>query len=106
VDLIVPLFLIIFGLLSMVFTTGLWIYHNELIRKNLTTKEELKDVYKLPFGNPFYRSFCKNVKQALCPVIPKISLLNRMRLKKLKTKIDRTKIVRNIFLKKINLVLG
>jgi hypothetical protein len=65
----------------MIFTTGLMIYHFELIRKNLTTKEELKNVYKEPLGNPFYRSFLNNFKQALCPTLPKFSLLDRMRAK-------------------------
>jgi hypothetical protein len=78
----------------MIFTTGLWIYHNELIRKNLTTKEELKNVYKLPIGNPFVRGFFRNVQQALMPVIPKMSLLDKMRDKKIKIRKDRSRIVK------------
>jgi hypothetical protein len=88
----------------MIFTTGLWIYHNELIRKNLTTKEELKNVYQPPIGNPFLRTLGKNIQLAIFPTISKFSLLERMREKKLKQMRDRSRIViLAIFLKKFYL---
>jgi hypothetical protein len=94
-EVIVSLFLILFGLLSMIFTTGLFIYHTCLIRKNLTTKEELKHSYTEPIGNPFLRNCWRNFKIALCPVISKYSLLDRMkfRLEKNSLRKDRSKIV-------------
>jgi hypothetical protein len=98
---VVSLFIIIFGLLSMIFTTGLFVYHTNLIKNNLTTKEELKNIYGPPQGNPHKRSLLKNIISAFCSPIPKISLLEQMRIKMYKVKKDRTKTV--IFL--INYIL-
>lgn len=92
-EVVVSLFIIIFGLLSMIFTTGLCVYHTSLIKNNLTTKEELKHVFKPPFGNPFLRSLSRNIAIALCPRISNISLLSKMSSKILNKKPDRSKLV-------------
>jgi hypothetical protein len=116
-SLVVPLYIVIFGLLSMIFTLGLLIYHSELIVKNLTTKEEMNQVYPKIFGNPHKRTFCKNFRLILCPSIPLRSLLDKMLMKENKKYINRAIIVffilfsiwmkniriqikRNIFMKK------
>ena len=79
----------------MVFTSGLFIYHSQLIHKNLTTKEELKHVYKAPIGNPFRRCWWRNFTSALCPRVPMYSFLDIMRSNLKKSKHDRSKIVSN-----------
>ena len=71
----------------MIFTTGLLIYHFGLIRHNLTTKEELKNVYNNPFGNPFKSSIFKNIKSIICPLVSRPSLLEKMRANLIKTTI-------------------
>ena len=43
------LYIIIYEGLTMVFVTGLFIYHTKLVLKNMTTKEELKKHFKNPF---------------------------------------------------------
>jgi len=65
---------------------GLCVYHTALIKNNLTTKEELKDVYQPPQGNPFKRSFFKNIQNAFFSNLPKISLLDKMKQKAVKKK--------------------
>ena len=77
----------------MIFTTGLCIYHSGLISRNLTTKEELKRVYKNAFGNPFSRSWWKNVKIALWPVTSTPALLVKMKNKLLKARSNPEKLV-------------
>ncbi len=75
---VVSLFVIIYALLSMIFTTGLCVYHMTLINGNLTTKEELKNVYGNIFGNPYNRGFWKNVRLAFFAPMPKKPLLEVM----------------------------
>jgi palmitoyltransferase ZDHHC9/14/18 len=84
-DTIVSFFIIIICLLSMIFTTGLLVYHTGLILNNLTTKEELKHVYNNPFGNPYFHTKRRNIRNTLCPKLPQPSLLERMRIKLLST---------------------
>lgn len=62
----------------MIFTTGLLFYHTSLIINNLTTKEELKNIYKTPFGNPFLRSINVNINLILFPKLSSPSLQERM----------------------------
>jgi len=52
---IVSIFIIVYGLIAMSFTAGLFIYHTRLTLTNQTTKEELKKIYGGPMGNPFNR---------------------------------------------------
>ena len=76
---VVSLFLMIYIGLSMTFTTGLLIYHTKIIKKNLTTKEEMKRFYRNPNGNPYIRNSRQNWVEALSPVIRKESVLEIMR---------------------------
>lgn len=75
-DCVFSLFILIYCALSMLFTTGLLIYHLKLISHNITTKEELKKFFANPFGNPFERAFCFNWRQVLCPKLRKMSILD------------------------------
>lgn len=72
---IVSIFTIIYCALSMLFTTGLLIYHTKLVSRNITTKEELKKFFVNPYGNPFHRGCCLNWKNVLCPRLKKKSIL-------------------------------
>jgi hypothetical protein len=78
-EVIISFFIIIYGLLSMIFTTGLFAYHTNLISSNMTTKEELKHAFRTTQGNPFVRSCGNNCKQALCPTVSNPPLLKRLR---------------------------
>jgi hypothetical protein len=93
-EVLISLFLIIFGLFSMIFTTGLCVYHSSLIKNNLTTKEELKNIYTPPQGNPYKRNLWKNIKLAFCPSLPKLSLLEKMLIKNIVGFKDRKKLVK------------
>ena len=55
-DVIMSLYLIIFEGISMIFVTGLLVYHYKLIVRNMTTKEEIKSYFENPTGNPFNRN--------------------------------------------------
>ena len=76
---VVSIFLMIYIGLSMVFTTGLLIYHTKIIKQCLTTKEQLKKFYRNPIGNPYCRSQKENFINALFPKIRKESCLEIMR---------------------------
>ena len=54
-DVIVSLLIIIYSLLSMIFVTGLLIYHIKLTCRNTTTREDLKAFFVNTFGNPYER---------------------------------------------------
>ena len=71
---IMSLYLIIFVLLTMVFTTGLLIYHIKIVKQEMTTKEELKKFFKNPFGNPYQRSTKQNFSSIIFPDIGKKTL--------------------------------
>ena len=71
----------------MIFTTGLFFYHTSLIKNNLTTKEELKNVYRTPYGNPFLRSIKKNIKFILFPNLSLPSLQDQMHIDYYKSKL-------------------
>lgn len=79
-DCVISLFVVIYCALSMLFTTGLFIYHTRLISHNITTKEELKNFFDNPFGNPFERNYCKNWKSVLCPKLRKMDILKYFKL--------------------------
>jgi hypothetical protein len=57
------LFTIIFIGATMLFTTGLIIYHINLIIKNITTKEEIKKLLPLKVGNPYDRGAGHNCNE-------------------------------------------
>ena len=75
-DVIISLYLIIYSLITMCFITILLFYHFRLICVNSTTKEELRHIFKTNFGNPYKRSICQNIRNALCPTIKKYSILD------------------------------
>ena len=75
---IISIFTIIYGGLSMIFTTGLLIYHTRLVSTNTTTKEDLKKFFMNPFGNQYRRSLCENIKRVICPKIRKRTILNEL----------------------------
>ena len=75
-DVIMSIYIIIYEGLTMVFVTGLFIYHTKLILRNTTTKEDIKRFWENPQGNPYKRSKKKNVKNALFPKKQKYSLID------------------------------
>jgi hypothetical protein len=81
VDVAMPLFLIVYCLLTMIFTTGLFVYHSSLISRSLTTKEELKGTFKNTIGNPYQRSCVINVKRIFCQKISQPNMLEKIRRK-------------------------
>lgn len=96
-----PLFLIIYCLLTMIFTTGLLIYHTSLITRNLTTKEELKGTFKNRSGNPYRRSCAVNYKRVFCARLPQPSILGKIRQKR-KLKLLAVNFFIYIFILKVN----
>ena len=78
-DLIISLYLIIYGIVCMVFTLGLLFYHTSLVINNATTKEMLKFIWKNPFGNFYNRTFDYNMTNTLFPEIKKYSILDILR---------------------------
>lgn len=75
-DVIMSLYLIIYVLLTMVFTTGLLLYHIRITKNDMTTKEELKKLFKNPFGNPYEKSIIDNFFSVLFPTIGKKNLMD------------------------------
>jgi hypothetical protein len=73
-DVIMSLYLIVYVILTMIFTTGLLIYHIRIIKNNMTTKEELKKHFLNPFNNPYQRSTKKNFSTVLFPKVGKRDL--------------------------------
>jgi hypothetical protein len=62
IELLSTLFTIIFLGCTMIFTTGLWIYHIKLICRNMTTKEEIKKLIFDNIGNTYDFGVSKNCK--------------------------------------------
>ena len=75
-DVIMSLYLIVYVILTMIFTTGLLIYHIKIVRNNMTTKEELKKYFINPFANPYQRSTKKNFSSVLFPQVGKKDLID------------------------------
>jgi hypothetical protein len=73
-DVIMSLYLIVYVILTMIFTTGLLIYHIRIVKNNMTTKEELKKYFLNPFNNPYQRSTKKNFSSVLFPKVGKRDL--------------------------------
>ena len=78
-EFVVSLYIIIYGLISLLFIVGLLLYHIKLIHNNITTKEDLKFYWDHPQGNPFDRKKIINWKNSLFPRIKKYSILNILR---------------------------
>ena len=76
---IVSIYLIIYCGITMIFTTGLFIYHFKISEKYETTKENLKKFFMNLFGNPYIRSKKINWKNTIFPKINKKSILEIMK---------------------------
>ena len=76
-DVIMSIYLIIFEGISMIFVTGLFIYHYKLTKRNMTTKEEIKSFFENPQGNPYSKNNKNlNMNLSLFPLKQKMSLLD------------------------------
>ena len=73
------MFIVVYGLLSMVFTVNLCVYHTRLVLNNVTTKEENKRRFETPFGNPYARNCWLNCCNTLFPVQSSCSLLKTLK---------------------------
>ena len=60
----------------MIFVTGLFVYHTKLVLKNMTTKEDIKNFWENPQGNPFKRRKKLNIKNSLFSQKQKSSLID------------------------------
>ena len=81
-DVIISLYLIIYVLLTMIFTTGLLFYHIKIVKNDMTTKEELKKFFKNPFGNPYQRGMTNNFSTIIFPKIGKKNLMDILNINK------------------------
>lgn len=97
-DLIISLYLIIYGIICMAFTLGLLFYHTNLVITNTTTKEMLKFIWKNPYGNSYNRNFEYNMDSALFPQIKKYSILDILRNGKRMNNFERKEIERQRYL--------
>lgn len=79
---IMSLYLIIYVLLTMIFTTGLLFYHIRIVKNDMTTKEELKKFFKNPFGNPYQRSTKSDFNSIIFAKISKKSLIDILNINK------------------------
>ena len=75
-DVLISVYIIIYEGLTMIFVTGLFIYHTKLVLRNTTTKEDIKQFWENPQGNPFKRSKKINYKNSLFPQKQKYSLID------------------------------
>ena len=75
-DVIISVYIIIYEGLTMIFVTGLFIYHTKLVMKNTTTKEDIKKFWENPQGNLYLRNKKLNYKNALFPKKQKYSLID------------------------------
>ena len=101
-DLIMSLYLIIYGIVCLAFTLSLLFYHNILVATNTTTKELLKHTWKNPFGNPYNRKFDYNLYNSMFPEIKKYSLLDILRNGKKISNSERLERERNLQLQYYN----
>ena len=77
-NVVVEIWLICYISLSMIFTTGLLLYHINIIKYDKTTREELKKLFLNPFFNPYQRSTKQNLKNVLIPNIKSTSILDEL----------------------------
>ena len=75
-DVIMSIYIIIYEGITMIFVTGLFIYHTKLILRNKTTKEDIKRFWENPQGNPYTRNKKLNFKNSLFPQKQKFSLID------------------------------
>ena len=75
-NVVMSLYIIIFVLLTMIFTTGLLFYHIKIVKQDMTTKEEIKKLFLNPFGNVYFRSTKYNFFSVIFPKLGKKTLMD------------------------------
>ena len=75
-EVIMSIYIIIYEGITMIFVTGLFIYHTKLVLRNKTTKEDIKRFWENPQGNPYTRNKKLNYKNSLFPQKQKLSLID------------------------------
>ena len=75
-DVIMSLYIIIYEGITMIFVTGLFIYHSKLVLKNITTKEDIKNFWLNSQGNPYSRKKILNIQNSLFPKKQKNSIID------------------------------
>ena len=63
----------------MIFTTGLLIFHINIIKFDKTTREDLKKLFLNPFSNPYQRNTKQNLINILIPNIKRTSILDELK---------------------------
>lgn len=81
-EIIISLYIFIYICITMIFTTGLLIFHIRMVVNNITTKEELKKFFKNPFGNPYQRNKSFNFSSIIFPKMAKKSLVDILKYNK------------------------
>ena len=81
-EIIISLYIFIYICITMIFTTGLLIFHIRMVVNNLTTKEELKKFFTNPYGNPYQRSKSFNFLSIIFPKRAKMSLVDILKYNK------------------------
>ncbi len=76
------IYIFIYVCITMIFTTELFVFHIKLVLNNTTTKEELKKIFKNPFGNKFKRNKSWNLINIICPKKAKMSLIDILKYNK------------------------
>lgn len=75
-EIIISLYIFIYICITMIFTTGLLIFHIRMVANNTTTKEELKKLFINPFGNPYKRIKSIDFKSIIFPKKAKMDLID------------------------------
>ena len=78
-NVLVAIWLICYVSISMIFTTGLLIFHINIVKVDNTTREELKKLFLNPFSNPYQRTLKQNLKNILIPNIKRTSVLDELK---------------------------
>ena len=78
-NVVVAIWLICYVAISMIFTTGLLIFHIKIIKYDKTTREELKKLFWNPFLNPYERSLKQNLKNILLPNFKRTSIIDELK---------------------------
>lgn len=78
-NVVVAIWLICYVSITMIFTTGLLLFHIDVVKYDKTTREDLKKLFKNPFLNPYQRSIKQNVKNNLMPNIKRTSILDELK---------------------------
>ena len=78
-NVVVAIWLICYVSITMIFTTGLLIFHINIIKYDKTTREDLKKLFLNPFLNPYQRDIKKNKKNILLPNNKRTSILDELK---------------------------